>query len=41
MLHAYDQRFDVTENLENFCKLNKAKSVRDWMWREILKIFAN
>ena len=25
MLHAYDQRFDVTENLKNFCELNKAK----------------
>ena len=24
MLHAYDQRFDMTENLENFCELNKA-----------------
>ena len=24
MLHACDQRFDVTENLENFCELNKA-----------------
>ena len=24
MLHAYNQRFDVTENLENFCELNKA-----------------
>jgi len=24
MLHAYDQRFDVTGNLENFCELNKA-----------------
>ena len=26
MLHACDQRFDVTGNLENFCKLNKAYS---------------
>jgi len=24
MLYAYDQRFDVTGNLENFCELNKA-----------------
>ena len=24
MLHACNQRFDVTENLENFCELNKA-----------------
>jgi hypothetical protein len=24
MLHACDQRFDVTGNLENFCELNKA-----------------
>jgi hypothetical protein len=24
MLHACDQRFDVTENLKNFCELNKA-----------------
>ena len=24
MLHAYDQRFDVTGNLENFCELNNA-----------------
>ena len=24
MLHAHDQRFDVTENLENFYELNKA-----------------
>ena len=24
MLHVCDQRFDVTENLENFCELNKA-----------------
>ena len=24
MLYACDQRFDVTKNLENFCKLNKA-----------------
>ena len=24
MLHAYDQRFDVMGNLENFCELNKA-----------------
>ena len=24
MLHAYDQRFDMKENLENFCELNKA-----------------
>ena len=24
MIHAYDQRFDVTGNLENFCELNKA-----------------
>ena len=24
MLYACDQRFDVTENLENFCELNKA-----------------
>ena len=23
MLHAYDQRFDVTRNLKNFCELNK------------------
>ena len=23
MLHAYDQRFDVTENFENFYELNK------------------
>jgi len=23
-LHACNQRFDVTENLENFCELNKA-----------------
>jgi len=24
MLHACDQRFDVTGNFENFCELNKA-----------------
>jgi len=24
MLHACDQRFDVTENLENFYELNEA-----------------
>ena len=24
MLHAYDQRFDVTGNLENFYEINKA-----------------
>ena len=24
MLHACNQRFDVTENLEKFCELNKA-----------------
>ena len=24
MLHIYDQRFDVTENLKIFCELNKA-----------------
>ena len=24
MLHAFDQKFDVMENLENFCELNKA-----------------
>ena len=24
MLHACDQRFDVTENLKNFCELNKS-----------------
>jgi len=24
VIHAYDQRFDVTWNLENFCELNKA-----------------
>ena len=24
MLYACDQKFDVTENLENFCELNKA-----------------
>jgi len=24
MLHACDQRFDVTGNLKNFCELNKA-----------------
>jgi len=24
MLHAYDKKFDVTENFENFCELNKA-----------------
>jgi len=24
MLHTCDQRFDVTENLENFCELDKA-----------------
>ena len=29
MHHACDQRFDVTENLENFCKLNKASLVHD------------
>jgi hypothetical protein len=23
MLHAYDQRFDVTGNLKNFCELKK------------------
>jgi len=23
MLYVYDQRFDVTGNLENFCELNK------------------
>jgi len=27
MLHACDQRFDVTENLKNFCELNKALSI--------------
>jgi len=26
MLHACDQRFDVTRNLENFCELNKAQN---------------
>ena len=26
MLHACDQRFNVTGNLENFCELNKAWS---------------
>ena len=25
MFHACDQRFDVMENLENFCELNKAR----------------
>ena len=25
MIHVYDQRFDVTGNLENFCELNKAR----------------
>ena len=24
MLHAWDQKFDVTRNIENFCELNKA-----------------
>ena len=24
MLHAYDQRFDVTRNLENFCEAQMA-----------------
>ena len=24
MLHACDQKFDMTENLKNFCELNKA-----------------
>ena len=24
MLYVYDQRFNVTDNLENFCELNKA-----------------
>ena len=27
MLHACDQKFDVTENLENFCKLNKVSAL--------------
>jgi hypothetical protein len=26
MLHACDQRFNVTGNLENFCELKKAKA---------------
>ena len=26
MLHAYDQKFDMTGNLENFCELNKASA---------------
>ena len=35
MLHAYAVRFDVTENLEKFCELNKASIhafllVQDW-----------
>ena len=33
MLHACDQRFDVTGNLENFCELNKSlinKADRRW-----------
>ena len=30
MLHACDQRFDVTENFENFLELNKAKVVQCW-----------
>ena len=28
MLYAYDQRFDVTENLENFYELNQASRKR-------------
>jgi len=31
MLHAYDQRFDVTENLENFCELNEALRAQQTM----------
>ena len=27
MLHAYDQRFDVIGNLENFCELNEARVI--------------
>ena len=34
MLHACDQRFDVTGNLENFCELNKALV---WLVRLILE----
>jgi len=29
MLHVCDQRFDVTENLEIFCQLNKASVTRE------------
>ena len=27
-MHIYDQRFDVTGNLQNFCELNKAVTFR-------------
>jgi len=35
MLQACDQRFDVTENLENFCELNKALYVLDICWLSV------
>ena len=30
MLHTCDQRFDVTENLKNFCELNKTLAWKFW-----------
>ena len=32
MLHACDQIFDVTRNLENFCELNKRQYVTIYGW---------
>ena len=43
MLHACDQRFDVTGNLENFYELNKAlvsqkpKSFQDYLSHQIFR----
>jgi len=28
MLHAYDQKFEVTENLKIFCELNQPKALK-------------
>ena len=32
MLHAYDQRFDMTGNLENFLELNKSLIEKELAW---------
>ena len=43
MLHAYDQRFNVTRNLENFCELRpcldtpKNKTLQDSPSHRILR----